>query len=79
MTQIIGGRPWAGGISGPGEARTATEGLMRTPRSKSAARSASAGEQLGLLLLELLVGKRAFLVQLSELLELLHRFGAERS
>jgi hypothetical protein len=44
----------------------------------TAARSASAGEQLGLLLLELLVGKRPLLVQLSELLELLHGFGTER-
>jgi hypothetical protein len=44
----------------------------------AAARSASAGEQLGLLLLEFLVGKRALLVQLSELLELLHGFGTER-
>lgn len=62
----------------------ATEGLCthHTPRSKSAAARSgplgSAGEQLGLLFLELLVGKRAVLVQLSELLELLHGFGTER-
>lgn len=63
-----------------GGTKSATEGACprHTPSVQSGARSASGAEQLGLLLLEFLVGERAFLVQLSELLELLHGFGTER-